>query len=343
MRRHAFLFLAIFFLGALSLQADTITLKNGRVIRGQVIRFSNGEFVVEVPSSDAHEGHVDRVIILVSSVASIKFDAGGTVATTAGPSEELVVLDSSQEVVATGIELRRGDKVRVRASGEMQFSDGRLSGPKGLDTRANWPFPGERYGVLVAMVGDPNSSVYHVVGEEAEFEAQEDGELLLQINAPSLDGARGAYTARVRLPKAATTVTPPRETFPRTSSRVVRREFEVPADQEWIDTGINVRAGDRLRISAEGTIHYTSSKTCGPNGGKREVRDMFRALPVNDVGRGALIGKLGEGGRVQAFLIGERGEFDVDRDGRLFLGINDDKYDTNSGSFQVTVEIIPRP
>lgn len=339
MRRLA----VVLFLGvlgaALVLQADTIKLKNGRVIQGRVAHFGSDEFIVEVPRADG--GPPDRMILLVSSVESIEFGAAGTAAPgVPAASEKVVVLDNQQEVVATGLQLARGDKVLIRASGEMQFADGRATRPAGIESsEAFLPFPGERLGALVAMVGSPQSSLYHVIGEEAEFEARSDGELYLQINVRSLAGARGSYTARISAPAGGAASEPTGGTP--TGSRSFRRDFELPADQPWLDTGIDLLEGETLRIVAEGTINYTTSNTCGPDGGERDWKDLLRALPVNDRGRGALIGKLGESGVVQAFFVGARAEFTAERAGRLFLGVNDDNYRDNSGSFKVRVRVNP--
>lgn len=336
----------ILFLGALILAsagaawADTIRLKNGREIQGQVVRFGNGEFIVLVTPSGAQADYRDRRILLVESVESIEFDAAA-MATASGPSEELIVLDASQEVVATGVQVRRGDRVHITASGQMQFADGRVSGPAGLDSRESWPFPGERFGVLIAVVGDPqSSSIYYVIGEEDEFEARSDGEVFLQINARSLQGARGAYTARIGAPgEVGTTAGSPATSAPATEP-TVRHQREIPAGKEWTDTGIDILAGDTIRFSAEGTIHYTSSGTCGPDGARRDLKDLFRALPVNDVGRGAFIGLIGQADVATPFFIGAQAEFKVEKTGRLFLGVNDDNYGNNSGSFLVQIEII---
>jgi hypothetical protein len=321
--------------------ADTIRLKNGREIHGQVVSFGNGEFIVLVTPSGGQADYRDRRILLVESVESIEFDAAGTAAA-AGPSEELIVLDASQEVVATGVQVRRGDRVHITASGQMQFADGRVSGPAGLDSRETWPFPGERFGVLIAVVGDPqSSSIYYVIGEEDEFEARSDGEVFLQINARSLQGARGAYTARMGAPGAAGDPTGSPATSAPAPGPTVRHEREIPANKDWTDTGIDIMSGDTIRFSVEGTIHYTSSRTCGPDGARRDLKDLFRALPVNDVGRGAFIGLIGQAGVATPFFIGSQGEFKVEKTGRLFLGVNDDNYDNNSGSFRAQIEIIP--
>lgn len=339
---------------ALTGQADTIKLKNGRTIKGQVVRFGNGEFVVLLERTDPRAPGQDRMIVLMENVDSIEFDAGeasaAAPATPATPAEKVIVVDSQREVVATGIQLRRGDKVRVTASGEMQFPDGRVTGPEGLDTRESWPFPGERFGVLIAMVGDPQSTIYHVIGKSAEFEARTDGELFLQINARSLTGARGAYTARVVTPQSAasTPATPATPTAPMAPTapaapRQLRAELDLLANKEWVDTGLDLVEGDVLRIAATGTITFATNKNTGPNGAARDWRDLVRTLPVNDAGRGALIGKMGESGTtVKAFLVGEHAEFTAERNGRLFLGINDNTYDDNRGSFHVKIEVVPK-
>ncbi len=327
--------------GALGLSADTVRLKNGRVYKGAVTRFSHGEFMVLLAPVDTRSGQQERLIFLVEDVESIEFDSAAPTVST-NPSEKLVVVDASKEVIPTGLQVRRGDKIRITASGEMQFSDGRVTTPKGLDTRESWPFPGERFGVLIAMVGDPQSTIYHVVGDSGEFEARRDGELFLQVNARSLQGVRGAYTARIQA-HTATAATAAAVTTPVAEpSRPRSQQVAVPADEQWTDTGIDIQPGDTLRLTADGTIYYTSSKTCGPNGTERDWKDLVRALPVNDVGRGALIGLIGQKGVAKPFFIGEKGEFTVEAAGRLFLSINDDNYDNNRGSFRVQVEVVPK-
>lgn len=79
-----FIFWPIFFalIGLQVAGADTIRLKNGRVIKGEVVRFGKGEFVVRLPATDRHRGHQDRMILLVGAVESIEFET-----TTAEPAK----------------------------------------------------------------------------------------------------------------------------------------------------------------------------------------------------------------------------------------------------------------
>ncbi len=332
--------------GAVS--ADTLRRKNGKTLKGKVERYSNGEFVIRLDSGD-------RMIVSADNVESVEFDAADSASPVFGTpgsgtsvgSEKVVTLDSSQDVVATGVQLRKGEKVRITASGQMQFADGRSSGPAGRNENEPWPFPSERFGILVAMVGSPTSPTYELIGESKEFAAASDGELFLQINARSLAGAKGSYTARIAQltaaapspstggPTGGTTPTP------QPDRRALRYEVSVPSEKAWTDTGVDLLAGDTLRITAEGTINYTTSKTCGPDGGKREWGDLLKALPVNDVGRGALVGMIGESGVAKAFLVGAKFEGAIAANGRLFLGMNDDNLDNNKGSFKVKIEIVP--
>src|SRR3990167_2709441 len=60
MRRFVF-FSLILLVGALALEADTVKLKNGRVVKGRVVQFKNGEFTVEVSPGE-------RVLLLQESV-----------------------------------------------------------------------------------------------------------------------------------------------------------------------------------------------------------------------------------------------------------------------------------
>lgn len=334
---------------SVAVQADTIRLKNGRTIEGQVLSFGNGEFVVALPAAQGSTTGQDRMIVLAGDVDTITFSATGAATTTSGtaaPSEQLVVVGTGKDVTSTGIQVQQGETVRVRASGEVQFPDGRVSPPAGLDTRESWPFPGERFGVLVAMVGDPNSTIYHVIGDNGTFQAQRDGELLLQINARSLQGAKGAYTARVQAGSGAdattTTTTTDQGMTPAPYSQPRRLTLTIPANQDWTDTGIDLREGESLHVTATGNVKFSSSDPAtGPNGAPREWKDLIRSYPVNDAGRGALIGLIGEKGVATPFLVGQDAKFEVQKNGRLFLGVNDNQYGDNTGSFQVTVDVTP--
>lgn len=119
------------------------------------------------------------------------------------------------------------------------------------------------------------------------------------------------------------------------------QEIEVPASQPWTDTGIDVRPGDALLVTAEGALQLPGERTCGPDGHPRGFRDLLKAYPSNDAGLGALIGRIGSSDAAQPFLVGASKEIKVRRNGRLFLGINRQN-ESLDGSFHVKVEFTAR-
>src|SRR5260370_5536636 len=116
------------------------------------------------------------------------------------------------------------------------------------------------------------------------------------------------------------------------------RELDVSGAVPWTDTAIDLKAGDALRLSPTGTLHFAGAKENGPEGLARGWLDLVRILPVNEAGRGALVGRVGASDAARPFLIGPRAAIKAPVDGRLFLGINAAANDQPEGSFHVTIE-----
>jgi LssY-like putative type I secretion system component LssY len=118
------------------------------------------------------------------------------------------------------------------------------------------------------------------------------------------------------------------------------QELQLTADQLWLDTGIDVQAGERLLITAKGKLRYIDAQVDnGPEGNPRGFKDLLRSLPFNDVGRGALIGRIGDAATSQPFLVGARRDMVAPIAGRLSVGINQTKEDSADGTYAVRVEV----
>jgi hypothetical protein len=117
----------------------------------------------------------------------------------------------------------------------------------------------------------------------------------------------------------------------------VERPATVTVDsrQRWTDAGVDVRAGDVIEVSARGsiTMSHDDNDTATP-AGSRTGRGAQNA-PVPAVA-GALIARIDQGAPV---LVGDRQSFTADRNGRLYLGVNDDHLDDNRGQFVVAVTV----
>jgi len=121
------------------------------------------------------------------------------------------------------------------------------------------------------------------------------------------------------------------------------QELNISGAQAWTDTGIDLKAGDTLHISATGSVHFDGARENGPDGLARGWLDLVRILPLNDAGRGALLGKIGSSDAARPFLVGPRAQIKAPIDGRLFLGLNESSNDQPQGSFHVTIERTARP
>lgn len=139
---------------------------------------------------------------------------------------------------------------------------------------------------------------------------------------------------------------PPQTTAEKTNGKApsgkmrVSQEVQITGDQAWVDTGIDVQPGEHVVITATGKLKYDDAKEDnGPDGLARGFRDLLRALPFNEAGRGALIGRIGDKDAAQPFLVGAHCDVVAPIAGRLALGINQANNDTGTGTYVVRVEV----
>jgi hypothetical protein len=116
------------------------------------------------------------------------------------------------------------------------------------------------------------------------------------------------------------------------------KDVDVAASDQWIDTGVDLRAGDSLQFTTTGSLDLGAGKSAGPQGAQRGFRDLIKNYPVNEAGLGALIGRVGSSDAAVPFLIGSGRQAQIQRAGRLFLSINKTSSDSPNGSFHVRVE-----
>jgi len=124
--------------------------------------------------------------------------------------------------------------------------------------------------------------------------------------------------------------------------------LDIDATKQWIDTGVDVRGGEKLRASGSGKLTYPPAgknpdeRTFGPDGLPRGWADIIHDYAVPDGNHGELIARVGSGDAAQPFSLGLTKDFTVPVAGRLFIGINQSYKDASGakGSFHVTVEVL---
>lgn len=109
----------------------------------------------------------------------------------------------------------------------------------------------------------------------------------------------------------------------------------VSGDVPWNDTEINVRNGQEIWLESSGRVQWGRDRRHGPAGEPNSPRNDGRPMPSRNAA--ALIGKIGDRSTDYFFIGDDEGPLRMRGSGRLFLGVNDDYLQDNSGNFRVIV------
>ncbi|HYG12218.1 MAG TPA: hypothetical protein VD835_19885 [Pyrinomonadaceae bacterium] len=361
--------------------ADTIYLRDGRTVRGTVLGFIGGRFAVRVATTTGTTGaaaeqgevqffrpnQIERVEIEGRSLDEARF------------SSRTVEVGLAPNWIDSGVDLRRGERVSVKANGTIVAGRSRIT-PGGLrSTDPTAPLPRAAEGVLIGAIGNEPDSPIIEIGIGRDFVADRDGRLYLTANRGTYTDARGAYTVQVRTERdltprrrdnaasrnnnndveddddlfgtRPTSPAPVRSRLPAGDNRdrgdagrvggAREVSINVPGTSRDTDSGVDVRSGERVTISASGTVVAGRRiGEVGPQGGRATgFGSIIGTRPVPTAGPGALIGyiRASNGQISQPFLIGNQLTFNAQTDGRLILAINDDDYSDNGGNFAVRI------
>jgi len=102
----------------------------------------------------------------------------------------------------------------------------------------------------------------------------------------------------------------------------------------WTNSGLVVRRGQRLRISASGRVSLGNNRSATPDG-LPNIPDRDKLMRNQPTG--GLIAVIGDDNDDFIF-IGRGRDFVAQRDGVLFLGVNEGNLSDNSGTFDVVIE-----
>ncbi len=117
--------------------------------------------------------------------------------------------------------------------------------------------------------------------------------------------------------------------------------LQLPADSEWVDSGVLLREGERVIINADGRISLSESPDfdgwIGPEGFTTPCEPLDDSPCVLEgAPYGVLIGQIGDG---EPFRIGSRTELIATQPGSLYLSVNDNYgfFGDNAGEFEITI------
>jgi hypothetical protein len=218
--------------------ADTIRLKDGSVLHGQVVGFKDQQFTILLGSGA--RGRKSRITVYMEDVESIEFDSSGGASSpsedtsntntqpsyqpptntqpsyqpptntqptntqpTTNPNSSPTFFTVNTRVRAdnanngwtnTGLVVRRGQRLRINASGRVSLGNNRFSTPDGLPNIADRDklMRNQPTGGLIAVIGDDNDD-FIFVGRSRDFVVQRDGVLFLGVNEGNLSDNSGNY------------------------------------------------------------------------------------------------------------------------------------------------------
>jgi hypothetical protein len=248
---------------------DVIRMKDGQVIRGEIVAFRDQQFTVLVGRGE--RGRRSRMTIYMEDVESIEFDAatassGSDAGTNAGG-------NGSEEEAS-----RTAEPVRPQPTPT----------PRAIEPR-------------------PSSGTPNTGGTPSNTRPNTDG---TSQPASGTDSAFFPVRVRVRADNTA---------------------------NGWTDSGLMVRRGQRLRVSATGRVSLGQGRFSTPTGLPRvmDTEKLMRNEPT-----GGLIAVVGDDND-EFIFIGANREFYAPRDGRLFLGVNEGNLADNTGTFDALIEVEP--
>lgn len=356
----AALILAVLITGAAL--ADVLYLTNGSVLRGRFVGYENGKFIFET-SGNRLEFRPDQVSRLVverndgrpqiepNDRPVLQRNDGrqprrqNDPPSSPGESWERVPpfdVRLEDQWHRSQIKVTVGQRMRVEASGTIYLGGRTATGPDGLQGRRDpdAPMPQQNDGALIAAIGQDQNSPPIFIGRSREFTADRDGVLYFTVNHWDTRDARGAYRVNVSVDRGGGGDTSRGSDPGQAQGQEREKTITVYANQSWTDTGIDVEPNMTFNITAEGAVEIGGGVRSDPNG-DLNANNSTSIYPLNDVGAGALIGKIRyRDGRDSNFVfVGSRGSpaSEPNEYGRLFLGVNDDYFRDNSGSYRVTI------
>jgi hypothetical protein len=209
--------------------ADTVRLKDGSVIKGEVVGFRDQQFTIMVGAGA--RGRRSRITVYMEDVESIEFDGAGSLGS--GDSASNAPISDNQPTSGqpsyipptapsasggtppptffqinvkvradnanngwsnSGLVVRRGQRIRINASGRVNIGGGRFVTPDGLPNIPDRDklMRNQPTGGMIAVIGDDNDD-FIFIGRSRDFVAQRDGVLFLGVNEGNLSDNSGTF------------------------------------------------------------------------------------------------------------------------------------------------------
>lgn len=307
---------------------DTIRMKNGSILHGVVARFENGLFTVIIPGTQS------RAMVHVDDVEQIEFAAERSAAaspTPVRPSPE-PRMERATDVTGNTPSALTQDQQRSPSPS----SSGRAAESTQMASM-------QERGGKTDVVREPATST---PGKPPTGSTEPSKSATATAN-PSAGNPPATASPSVVNPPATAQPTGSKpgagQTTPANGPALLSTSPRPPAVREltvrvagnevWVDSGLDVRQGDTIRLSASGRVQLSRTQATGPEG--VNIADPQKMMPNRPTG--GLIAVIGDDNDDFIF-IGAGAQLQARRSGRLFLMVNENVLEDNSGAFTVRIQ-----
>jgi len=287
--------------------ADTIHLKNGSVLKGKVSSFADDQFIIMLDTGSGR--YMSKAMVYMGDVARIEFDSAS------GAISEAPTAAPEPTEPAPGL-TKNETQPRNKKGGSNTSSEPLARAVQSVEAQPKETQPKE---TQPKETGPPETSPPPVVDASSEKPVATNPAPVPVSNPPDASDTAERASRKPIVP-------------------IRTMNVDVGAKKDWTSSGLIVKRGDHIRITASGsiTLDPVSGRTCGPEG-VGDLADPKKLMP--DQPTGALIGVISSDNDDFIF-IGRSGEFTATRDGLLFLSVNEGQLSDNIGSFKATVEVL---
>jgi hypothetical protein len=186
---------------AATINADTLILRDGRRIQGQLISFQNGVVEFQEDGFGGRLGQVSR-----DEVVGIEFGRSERDERSQTPQgrprglrEKQIMVVANAAWTDTGIDLTSGQSIYLEAIGEIRWGPNRRAGPNGEQNspyNPARPMPNRPGAALIGRIGT-SSDPFFVGDDRGAIRVRSSGRLLLGINDDYLQDNTGYFRVTV--------------------------------------------------------------------------------------------------------------------------------------------------
>lgn len=186
---------------------EALVMRDGRVTRGQVIELGHenptdntSPFLVVFRDEAGQEHRMN-----VNQVGRIYFAGGASAVPTTGvepgdPASPTITVQSQQQWTPTGMNVRAGERVTFKTTGEIRLSDDPndiaiAAGSKLQRYDPRGPMPNAFAGALIGRIGTGQP---FAIGNQTQVQMPATGQLFLGINDSQLSDNQGSFQVQIQ-------------------------------------------------------------------------------------------------------------------------------------------------